>query len=815
MLISAQYYQEPFVLGKPKGETYGDNEENSNFSPPSDILGAEDYVLYNNEDNDLSPMDENENYIPSTENDGRSIKEKENLVEHWRSQCNSQPVIEGNSNISPALKIPRAEDYILYDSEDSAISTIDEDVDYEPSTDNTSSDENDKLVEEDQRFNKKNEDQIINTTVNKEKDSSANSSLNKTKDLSVNQSPLGELMKNPTTVVKSSSSGIKKYSCKYCHKLVAKLARHIETVHQDLDEVKKLKLLPKIRREKNKSLSMSSRARLKIINAIRAKGNFEHNIKCTLYDNFIPCRRPQKNKSLKTVSSFAICPNCKDAFSKATLHKHYNKCSGQSSKYNRDIQCMSREVTGNIHEKAEPLLRKLVSRMRNDDVTTIIKYDYLVVLFGNLEAYKYRHSQHHTKMIRAKLRRLGRLLLEFKKVQTNITDFSSIFDPSNFSNFLKAVNNLGNFDERKDLYDTPATAFALGTLTKELSDIWIADCIEKKDMEKKILAEEFMHLYNLKFSKIVNKTVMESQTEMRIKKKVILPSLEDIKKLHNYLVEKRSKAFQDLKSEFNFKSWKTLLETTLISIQLLNRRRAGEIERLKLVHYTSLEKMENSNFDIYNNLSINAKTIANKYARILLRGKLNRTVPVLLDSEMIECLELIRKFRKEANVSRRNPYLFGIPGSVNNPEKWPSACDLMRKFSSKCDADMPFTLRGTLLRKHVATCCISLNLTNGEIDDLAKFMGHDKNIHLNIYRQPVATKDILEISQLLEKAQGIETNRNMQLNEIEIDLNMLQECPEMSSSDLEQDLDNCNPPSMNGMYNNHLFSPSHNKSIII
>lgn len=586
--------------------------------------------------------------------------------------------------------------------------------------------------------------------------SSNESFYGKMNDLSINESPVGNAIKNSTTTfVKYSNSGTKKYSCKYCHKLVAKLVRHIETVHKDLEEVKKLSLISKVHREKDKSLGESARARLDIINRIRAKGNFQHNIKCAVNDDYIPCRRPQKNKPAKTVSAFAVCPQCKDSFSKSTLHKHFKKCSGQSSKYNRQIQSLSRQTIGNIHEKAEPLLRNIVSRMRDDDVTTVVRYDLLVILFGNLESYKYRHSQHHSKMIRAKLRRLGRLLLELRRLQNNITDFSSLFDPSNFSNFLKAVNNLGNFNEENDLYDTPATAFALGTLTRELCDIWIADCIEKKDSERKKSAEEFMHLYNLKIGKIVNKTVTESQTEMRIKKKVILPSLKDIKTLHMFLVEKRTHVLQILKDNFDFKSWKELVETTLTSVQLLNRRRAGEIERLKLVHYKSLERIdEKSNIDLYKNLNSNAKKIANKYSRILLRGKLNRTVPVLLNEQMIECIEIILRYRDKAKVSKRNPYLFGIPGGARNTEKWPSACDLMRKFSLQCNAKVPSSLRGTLLRKHVATCSISLNLTNGEIDDLSKFMGHDKNIHLNIYRQPVATKDILEISQLLEKAQG-------------------------------------------------------------
>lgn len=68
--------------------------------------------------------------------------------------------------------------------------------------------------------------------------------------------------------------------------------------------------------------------------------------------------------------------------------------------------------------------------------------------------------------------------------------------------------------------------------------------------------------------------------------------MKDIKTLHIFLVEKRTHIFQLLKDKFDFKSWNELVETTLPSIHLLNRRRAGEIERLKLVHYKSLERID-------------------------------------------------------------------------------------------------------------------------------------------------------------------------------------------------------------------------------
>lgn len=59
----------------------------------------------------------------------------------------------------------------------------------------------------------------------------------------------------------------------------------------------------------------------------------------------------------------------------------------------------------------------------------------------------------------------------------------------------------------------------------------------------------------------------------------------------------------------------------------------------------------------------------------------------------------------------------------------------MRKYSVECGAKKPFTLRGTKLRKQVATACTNLNLSETDIVSLAEFIGHDSKIHKGIYRQ--------------------------------------------------------------------------------
>lgn len=84
----------------------------------------------------------------------------------------------------------------------------------------------------------------------------------------------------------------------------------------------------------------------------------------------------------------------------------------------------------------------------------------------------------------------------------------------------------------------------------------------------------------------------------------------------------------------------------------------------------------------------------------------------------------------------------------------------MRKFSIECGADKPETLRGTTLRKHVATLGVNLNLSDTEISDLANFMGHEEKIHREHYRMPVVHREILRMSRLLQSASGKNENEN-------------------------------------------------------
>lgn len=542
----------------------------------------------------------------------------------------------------------------------------------------------------------------------------------------------------------SSSKDKKKNYCYFCKTLQTKIARHLETIHSNELEVKKFSLLPKRCAE-----------RLKIIDTIRRKGNFLYNTDSNINEgDLIVCRRPQSLKN-REVKDYLPCAKCHGFFSKVSLRQHFYRCTNRNSKHSKAVSILGRAILGRIHSTASRKLRSVIFPViREDDVCRVIRYDNLIILYGNKLCVKYK-LQHQYDMIRAHLRLLGRFLLAIKEINKNITDFESIYHPQFYDDVISAVNKVAGLDNDLGVYSKPTTASNLGTMIKKVGNVLITECIKRQDQEKKTLVKDFLELLIEDYGVSVNKTVLETRLQNERHKNDDLPSLEDIAKLYMYLKCKRQKAVENLKDEYAYNTWKTLAECTLTSVQLFNRRRAGEIERMFITDFEQYKGIDPNTADIlFKKISLRAQEAAKKYVRFVIRGKLGRTVPVILNSNLLECIKLILQFRDKAKVPAENPYVFGLPSYNKKRFKYLRACILIRQFSESCNAQVAHLLRGTKLRKHIATFCASMELADTEVSDLANFMGHAEKIHKEIYRQPVVSRDILNITQHLEAAHG-------------------------------------------------------------
>lgn len=302
-------------------------------------------------------------------------------------------------------------------------------------------------------------------------------------------------------------------------------------------------------------------------------------------------------------------------------------------------------------------------------------------------------------------------------------------------------------------FDAPTVAAGLGTLLKQIGNILISDCIKKHMLEQKKNVEDFITLLSEDYTTSINKAVEETMTKNRQRKEVILPSLKDIQVLHEYLLQERISSYEKVQRSFLYDDWLNLAKSTLLSILLFNRRRPGELEHVLIEDFEKYESLNENNYpDLFNTLTEEMKILAKKYVRFATRGKLERSVPVLLSANLVQCIKIILNLRKYAKVPEKNPYIFGLPSTVNNRYKYLRACDLMREYSSVCGARVPYSLRSTQLRKHIATQCGILDISESQTSLLADHMGHDVAIHKKHYRQSCLNKEILQLSKLLEKA---------------------------------------------------------------
>lgn len=153
---------------------------------------------------------------------------------------------------------------------------------------------------------------------------------------------------NVVVDVSKATGGNEKFNvCIFCNKKQKKLARHLETVHKDEEEVKKFKHLPK-----------GSSERTKIIGVLRKQGNFNYNTKVSVNDgNFIVSRRPSAKKR-RLAKHYLPCMKCKGFYSRNSLRVHFRICTGICSKKTRHVTVLGKKVVARVHHTATKIVRE-------------------------------------------------------------------------------------------------------------------------------------------------------------------------------------------------------------------------------------------------------------------------------------------------------------------------------------------------------------------------------------------------------------------------------------------------------------------------
>lgn len=313
----------------------------------------------------------------------------------------------------------------------------------------------------------------------------------------------------------------------------------------------------------------------------------------------------------------------------------------------------------------------------------------------------------------------------------------------------------------------PSVATRLGTYLKKCCDIHIVECIKTNSYKRKQDAKNFLKIFQTDYSTSINKTATESQIQTKRNKKVELPLQADINKLRSFLNNNIEQLFVKLSNNFFYLDWCNLSKYMLCYLQLFNRIKAGEIERLFLTDYNNYQDLNKEKDSVlYNSLTPDEQLLANNFVKINIRGKLGRIVPIIIRKKHVHIIDLLITQRLLAGIDSSNPYIFASPSGKRTYFR---ACEAMRHCANECGASEPHKLRGTILRKHLATTAQILELGENTMGRLANFMGHDISVHKEHYRLPSTAVDLSQTSKILTIMEGenVEQYRGKSLFEIQ------------------------------------------------
>lgn len=465
----------------------------------------------------------------------------------------------------------------------------------------------------------------------------------------------------------------------------------------------------------------------------------------------LPTRR-QNKKFKKTTADYVTCAICFGSYSQSSLRVHFKRCSDNQFKGERIARSLGRACEGRLHADACPELNEeIFARMRPTEFLRLIRFDWLVVCYGNILCLNFSpHYQHGH--IRNKISSAGKLLLAAKSISSNVTDFASLYHVQMCDIVIEAIRSVAKFDMKAKQFQSPATASALVTLINTIGDWLVTESVRFDNAETERNAERFLKVFHRDAALKINKLVATQKSTARRHKKENIPTMDDIKTLAKYLDSEREKCFVDLSHKYSDDTWLELSKLTLVSIFLFNRRRPGEMMNMTLDDYNRREMIEAQTAAPTDTVPDEIKELVK--SRIISRGKRDKKAAhVLMKHDFERCLDLLIHYREKACIPNGNHFVFALPSKAGRI-RTVNACDTIFKYSTACEAGNPSSLRGTAFRKHMASYCSTLGLTDNQVTNLATYMGHDDKIHRDTYRHNPFDREVTQMTLLLEAAQG-------------------------------------------------------------
>ncbi|XP_017285658.1 M-phase phosphoprotein 8 isoform X2 [Kryptolebias marmoratus] len=546
-----------------------------------------------------------------------------------------------------------------------------------------------------------------------------------------------------TNSKKDKKEPSKKHFCLYCKKAFPQLAKHLENKHAEETDVAHAIHFPK-----------GSKVRQTLLNEIRNKGDYEHNCQVLKSGEGEIVTKKQAKKATVPVRDFLPCQHCFAFYRKTDLWRHEQSCKVRKG----DQKSAENTNRNNGHNAVSSLIpmsefltgscKEIINIMHQDDISKHIRFDPLICKYGNALSAKYDNDKSQFAYIAQKMRELGRFVLAVNELDKTVKYLHEICLPSRFDLAVEGVKKVGGFDPTSSKFKTISLVSKIGYSLKRAAEIAFGESRMTEDGETESELKSFIHLLDTKWSECFSRKALVNSLKQEVKKVEVDKSTvtEDLMKLHRFITGEEDEARTELKENPSMSTWKKLGEATLANVCLFNRGRVGNIGRLLLQTYTQ-RKSRGTFIPSTDQVRKSTKLeldLGSSFTRLELEGQFGRNMLVLLTDRMVSSIDLLVENREQAGVSKTNPYLFA---RTEGPS-FIRGLDCFRRAAVECGVKNPEALLSSSLREQIACCWQIMNLSECELDQVAKLLGRSS---LECYSLSQNASQLEEVSKQLLK----------------------------------------------------------------
>lgn len=371
------------------------------------------------------------------------------------------------------------------------------------------------------------------------------------------------------------------HACKYCHKIVTNISKHLKKHRKSEPELKEIE-------KSGKSLGRRHRTVCAMWSKIRNQGDHKNNVKVIEKGEgeMILGRRQVGSFDM---SKYGPCPTCFVWIKlDKTLYHHQSICPARTATEllsGRELRIASLLEAGRLNVGAsEALKSEVFTIMTYDDIGKVALHDDLIICLGNMWMTKNIGNKLKRKYYTSsRMRDTARLLMNLR-IKTGNTEYSMMdfLIPEHFDDVAFAALQTASpgFDDMEDL-KSPSTAIKLGYDVKRMVTAKMGIAIRNRNLEERKLCADFLRLMEMEWSLKVTKTAHVILQVRRFNKDKPLPDPNDIEVLAQYLKDEMKEIELLLSKDIHpahYRRAEMLAETRLL---IYNKRRAGEIESIR------------------------------------------------------------------------------------------------------------------------------------------------------------------------------------------------------------------------------------------